>query len=145
MQSANISTEFDHSSYKQQVELAHHYTPYSAFKINQNLAYPQELPSQITTQTRSWGYAKFGGQDATENTSPLPALAMVRTKEYCEKMTPTDALLHFKTRGVYHLVNKLRKYKNEKGCDRTLTDLNKRGNLNLRSNIKMKLMTMTRN
>jgi len=144
MQSANISTEFDHSSYKQQVELAHHYTPYSAFKINQNLAYPQELPSQITTQTRSRGYAKFRGQDDNENTSPLPALAKVTTKEDCEKMTPTDAWLHFKTR-VYPLVNKLRKYKNKKGCDRTLTDLNKRGNLNLRSNMKMKLMTTTWN
>ena len=93
MQSANISTEFDHSSYKQQVELAHHYTPYSAFEIT----YPQEIPSQMTTQTRSRGYPKFGGQDANENTPPLPALAKVTTKEDCEKMTPTDALLHLKT------------------------------------------------
>jgi len=98
MQSANISTEFDHSSYKQQVQSAHNYTPYSAFRINQNLGYPQELSSQMTTQTRSRGYPKFGGQDANENTSPLPALAKVTTKEDCEKMTPTDALLHFKTR-----------------------------------------------
>jgi len=105
MQSAN-KTEFDHSSYKHQVELAHHYTTYSAFKINQNLGYPQELPSQMTTQTRLRGYPKFGGQDANENTSPLPALAKVTTKEQdCERMTPTDALLRFKTR-VYPLVNK---------------------------------------
>jgi len=75
----------------------------------------------MTTRTRSRGYAKFGAQDANENTSPLPALAKVTTKEDCERMTPTDALLHFKTR-VYHLVNKLRVYKNEKGCDRTLPD-----------------------
>jgi hypothetical protein len=75
----------------------------------------------MSSRTRSRGDAKFGGHDVNENTSPLPALAKVTTKEDSEQMSPTDALQHFKTL-VYPLVNKLRKFRKETGCDRGLTD-----------------------